>query len=109
MSWGEESRHARGYGSSWDKVRKVVIERDLGMCQECKRQGIIKAGTDVDHIVSKAKAAQMGWTQEQMDDPKNLELLCHTPCHEAKTARETGRTYRPKVQIGLDGWPVENS
>lgn len=106
MAWSKESRHSRGYGNAWEKVRAQVIERDMGMCQECKRNGIIKAGTDVDHIVSKAKAGQMGWTQEQMDDPKNLELLCKTPCHEAKTARETGRTYRPKVQIGLDGWPV---
>lgn len=106
MAWSKESRQSRGYDSAWEKKRLVIIERDMGMCQECKRIGIIKAGQDVDHIVSKAKAAQMGWTQEQVDDPKNLELLCHTPCHEAKTARENGRTYRPKVQIGLDGWPV---
>ena len=105
MSWGNESRHDRGYGSSWDKVRKVVIERDMGLCQECKRQGRITQGRDVDHKVSKAKAEQMGWREDQIESTANLELLCK-PCHEAKTANEMGRTYRPKVQIGLDGWPV---
>lgn len=105
MAWSKESRQSRGYGAEWDKKRLVVIERDLGMCQECKRQGIIKAGKDVDHKVSKAKATQMGWREGQIESTANLEYLC-TPCHLAKTAHENGRTYRPKVQIGLDGWPV---
>lgn len=105
MAWSRESRQSRGYGAEWDKKRLVVIERDLGMCQECKRQGIIKAGKDVDHKVSKAKAAQMGWREDQIESTANLEYLCKT-CHDEKSARETGRTYRPKVQIGLDGWPV---
>lgn len=106
MSWGNESRHDRGYGSSWDKVRKVVIERDMGMCQVCKAEGRVTAGREVDHIVSKAKAGQMGWRDDQIDDPKNLQTIC-TTCHKIKTAAENGRTYRPKQQIGLDGWPVE--
>jgi len=106
MAWSKESRQSRGYGAEWEKVRAQVIERDLGMCQECKRQGRVAAGRDVDHKVSKAKAAQMGWREDQIESPANLEYLC-TTCHKIKSARETGRTYRPKVQIGLDGWPVE--
>lgn len=105
MVWSTESRQSRGYGAEWDKKRLVVIERDMGLCQECKRQGRITQGKDVDHKVSKAKAAQMGWREDQTESVANLEYLC-VPCHEAKSARETGRTYRPKVQIGLDGWPV---
>lgn len=105
MAWSKESRQSRGYGAEWVKVRTQVIERDLGMCQECKRNGIITQGRDVDHKVSKAKAAQMGWREGQIESTANLEYLCN-PCHDEKTARETGRAYRPKVQIGLDGWPV---
>ena len=105
MAWSKESRQSRGYGAEWEKVRAQVIGRDMGLCQVCKRNGIIKAGRDVDHKVSKAKAAQMGWRDDQVDAMANLEYLCK-PCHDEKTARETGRTYRPKVQIGLDGWPV---
>lgn len=105
MAWSKESRQSRGYDSAWEKIRKVVIERDMGMCQECKRQGRVTAGRDVDHKVSKAKAAQMGWREDQIESIANMEYLC-VPCHKAKSAAETGRTYRPKVQIGLDGWPV---
>lgn len=106
MAWSKESRQSRGYGADWEQTRKRVIERDRGMCQECKRNGIIKAGRDVDHKVSKAKAGQMGWREDQIESVANLEYLC-LPCHLAKSAKETGRTYRPKVQIGEDGWPVE--
>lgn len=105
MAWSKESRQSRGYGAAWTKVRAEVLARDMGMCQVCKAEGRVTAGREVDHIVSKAKAGQMGWRDDQIDDPKNLQTICH-PCHLAKTARETGRTYRPKVQIGLDGWPV---
>jgi len=106
MAWSKESRHNRGYGNAWEKVRAEVLARDTGMCQVCKAEGRVTAGREVDHIVSKAKAGQMGWRDDQIDDPKNLQTICH-PHHLAKTAHENGRTYRPKVQIGLDGWPVE--
>jgi len=108
MVWSTESRQSRGYGAAWEKTRAQVIERDLGMCQVCKAEGIIKAGTEVDHIVSKAKAGQMGWREDQTEGLANLQTICH-PHHLEKSARETGRTYRPKVQIGLDGWPVDGS
>lgn len=106
MAWSKESRQSRGYGAEWTQVREVVIKRDMGLCQECKRNGIIKAGKDVDHKVSKAKAAQMGWREDQIENVANLEYLCKMH-HDEKTARENGRTYRPKQQIGLDGWPIE--
>lgn len=105
MAWSKESRHSRGYGAEWDKIRKAVIKRDCGMCQECKRQGRVTMGREVDHITNKAKAKAMGWTDDQIDALTNLQLLC-SPCHKAKTAKDEGRTYRPKVRIGLDGWPV---
>ena len=107
MAWSKESRQSRGYDAEWEQTRKQVIKRDKGLCQQCLREGRVKRGTDVDHIVSKAEAAKRGWSREQQDALSNLELLCKVPCHEAKTARENGRTYRPKVAIGLDGWPVE--
>jgi 5-methylcytosine-specific restriction protein A len=106
MAWSTESRQSRGYGAQWEKIRKQVVKRDGGMCQECKRGGRVIAGREVDHIVNKAKAKKMGWTDDQIDALTNLQLLCK-PCHLAKTAADEGRTYRPKVQTGLDGWPVE--
>lgn len=106
MPWSNESRQSRGYGAQWEKIRKLVIERACGLCEECQRNGRVSRGRDVDHKVSKATARRMGWTDEQIDNIANLQFLCQ-PCHDEKTARETGRTYRPKVRYGEDGWPIE--
>ena len=106
MAWSNESRHSRGYGNSWEKLRKRIIERAKGLCENCARNGRVARGRDVDHVVSKAKAARLGWSRARTDHPSNLQFLCE-PCHKAKTASEQGRTLRPpKVQIGLDGWPI---
>lgn len=95
MAWSQESRHKRGYGAAWDKLRKVILTRDQHLCQECKRSGRIVSGNHVDHINPKSNGG--------MDEPNNLECLC-APCHGAKTARDSGR--RVKVSIGADGWPI---
>lgn len=106
MVWSTESRQSRGYGSAWEKVRKQVIERDKGLCQPCLRAGRVTAFRAVDHITPKAVAEKQRWSQAKTDDPDNLQCICK-PCHDEKTAKENGQAYRPKVQIGLDGWPVE--
>ena len=97
MAWSRESRHARGYGSSWDKLRKRILARDKYLCQQCKRNGRITAGNQCDHIKPKAQGGT--------DDEQNLETLCR-PCHEAKTISEQGKRSRARVGIGVDGWPV---
>lgn len=106
MPWSKESRQSRGYGAEWVKIRKQVIERAKGMCEECARQGRVAMGKDVDHIVSRAKAKALRWTEAKTEGVANLQYLCR-PCHLDKSAAETGRTLKPKVEIGLDGWPVE--
>ena len=73
------SSSQRGYGSEWRKLRAMILERDNHLCQEHLKQGVIKAGHHVDHIVSKA--------QEGTDEPSNLQTLCHS-CHAHKTATE---------------------
>jgi 5-methylcytosine-specific restriction protein A len=107
MAWSKESRQSRGYGPEWEAVRKVVIERAKGLCEKCAKEGRVTPGRDVDHIVNKAKAKAMRWSQAKMDHPSNLQYLC-PPCHKRKTTEEKGHTYRePPPRIGLDGWPVE--
>lgn len=69
----------RGYGPDWRKVRNGIIKRDKGLCQACKREGIVRVGTSVDHVVPKAHGGT--------DAPDNLECIC-TAHHRAKTARE---------------------
>ena len=73
----DKSYSAQHYGYAWRKLRKKVIARDKGMCQECRRKGIYNPGRDVDHIIDKADGGT--------DDMDNLQLLC-VPHHTAKTA-----------------------
>ena len=74
------NRHARGYGTAWDKLRKVIMQRDKGLCQPCLRCGRPEKAAQVDHIIPKAHGGS--------DDPSNCEAIC-VPCHLAKTARES--------------------
>ena len=83
-------------GRKWMAIRDRIKRRDCGLCQECKRHGRIKPGTEVDHIVA--------LTNGGTNDDDNLELLC-AGCHETKTNADLG--YKPRVTTGLDGWPVE--
>ena len=107
MAWGSKSRQERGYDAAWERIRKVVLARDFGLCQckQCQDSSSPLIATHVDHVIPKAKAKRMGWTRAQMDHPSNLQSL-HPDCHARKTAEDEGRTLRVKVQVGDDGWPI---
>jgi 5-methylcytosine-specific restriction protein A len=92
VGWNQtstKSANERGYGWAWKKKRDRIMKRDNGLCQcaECKAEGRIRIATEVDHIISKAKARAMGWTEAQIDDDSNLGAI-NIDCHKAKTARE---------------------
>lgn len=71
----------RGYGYKWQKLRKIILQRDAYLCQECLRNKKLTIATDVDHI--KPKSA--GGT----DCESNLQSLCKS-CHKIKTFIESG-------------------
>lgn len=74
-----QSSSERGYGAEWRKLRNQVVKRDKGLCQQCKREGIYRPGSSVDHVIAKAHGGT--------DALSNLECIC-TEHHRAKTARE---------------------
>ena len=74
--WSRRSRHERGYGTAWDKLRIVILRRDKYLCQPCVRDGYTTTAQEVDHIIPKAKGGT--------DDEDNLQSIC-TPCHKHKT------------------------
>ena len=76
------TRHQRGYGYAWEKLRTVILKRDAGLCQPCLALGRLTPGNIVDHIKAKAEAGT--------DDPDNLQVICK-PCHTMKTAGESAR------------------
>ena len=73
------SRHERGYGSAWSKLREAIMLRDKGVCQPCWKRGVATPAHAVDHI----KPKHEGGT----DDSANLQAICRA-CHAEKTARE---------------------
>jgi 5-methylcytosine-specific restriction enzyme A len=78
------SRHERGYGWDWEQRRARVLVRDAGLCQPCRRRGVMTPGCrTVDHIVPKARGGG--------DDEANLQTICSGPgsCHQAKTQAES--------------------
>jgi len=81
------SRQSRGYGSEWDKKRKRILRRDKGLCQPHLKLGKYRPGNQVDHIVSKAEAARIGWPEDRVEADENLQTICDD-CHKAKTASE---------------------
>lgn len=95
MAWASRPN----YGSHWPKLRLRVLKAAhfLCQCEDCVRLDRVRIADEVDHIVPKAKGGT--------DDVSNLQAINHE-CHDAKTARELGRTLKPKRRIGPDGWPV---
>lgn len=77
-----KSRHERGYGTKWDRLRTVVLSRDKHLCQQCLREGRAIEAKTVDHITPKAHGGT--------DAESNLQSLCW-PCHYRKTATERNR------------------
>ena len=94
------SRHERGYGHKWVKLRARILERDSQLCQPCLVRKKPTPATQVDHITPKAQGGT--------DDADNLQAICDE-CHESKTRQEAadaqGRTIADP--IGPDGWPRE--
>lgn len=96
MPWPTTSRHERGYGKEWDRLRQQAMTRDNRLCQPCLRAGRVTAATEVDHVTPKAKGGT--------DEMANLQAICSL-CHVEKGLRDDGK--RVKTEIGADGWPVE--
>jgi len=102
MTWLQrKSRHARGYGAAWVRLRTTILARDNHLCQPCLRNGRPTVANEVDHITPKASGGT--------DNPDNLEAIC-TPCHADKTKREAaeaqGRTIKPRLQFDANGYPI---
>ena len=65
------------------------------LCRMCKAKGIIRAWTQLDHIVPLFQGGE--------DTDENRQGLCDD-CHSEKTRVDLGQ--RPVETIGLDGYPV---
>jgi 5-methylcytosine-specific restriction protein A len=79
----------RGYNYRWQVLSKQHLHRNP-LCEECKRRGVIKAATEVDHIKPHRGDQQLFW------DQSNWQSLCDG-CHNEKSAAENqGSTMLPR-------------
>lgn len=100
MTWSNESRHARGYGRRWVKLREVILARDKYLCHCSRCQGgklRLTPANQVDHIQPKSKGGT--------DDPSNLRAI-NAKCHQRVTAEQQGKRWRRTISV--DGWPVDD-
>jgi len=100
--WGDErrgSRQSRNYGAEWEAKRKRILRRDKGLCQPHMRIDKFVPAKQVDHIVARAIAQAVGWSESMIEDDGNLQSIC-VDCHNAKTAHE-GQCMREGVGKSL--------
>lgn len=62
------------HSDEWQRVRQVVLGRDMYLCQWCFKQGVIRPADIVHHIIETKK----DWSRRF--DLSNLVSLCHE-CH----------------------------
>ena len=68
-------------GHAWAKIRQRILRRDFGLCQPCKRAGLLTPAQQVDHIVPVSK--------DGGNEESNLESIC-LACHDDKTRADLG-------------------
>lgn len=108
MPWSKETRQSRGYGARWEKTRLRILERDKYLCQcrHCRNDKVHRPATEVDHVVSKANARRMGWSEERIEADSNLQAI-NADCHKRKNVEDLGKDFKARRKIGLDGFPIE--
>lgn len=65
------SRHERGYGADWNRVRDEYKAATMGRCEECRRRGWARVCDVIDHMIPIEDAP------ERRLDLANLDALCH--------------------------------
>ena len=78
----------------WQVLRKLVIARDYGLCQECKRRGLIRKGNIIHHKTEAREDLTKFW------DVDNLECICQA-CHNREHPERSGgqRKAKPRTSI----------
>ena len=66
----------------WQEVKRIVWQRTNGLCVECMKHGIVRAGVDCHHIVPVETATTPQEMERLCFDVNNVRLLC-IACHSA--------------------------
>jgi 5-methylcytosine-specific restriction endonuclease McrA len=81
----------------WRRIRRLQLGREP-LCVFCLRRGIVTTATVCDHITPHAGDVNKFWLGP-------FQSLC-AACHNSdKRLIERGK--RPRLRVGLDGYPIE--
>ncbi len=86
----------RGHKGVAQRKRRML--RTNWLCEHCQAKGLMRKADVVDHVVPLAHGGP--------DTDDNTRNLCG-PCYIEATADHFG--YKKRLEIGLDGWPVDTS
>ena len=87
--------------NEWARVKAIVWKRAGGLCEQCKREGFIRAGVDCHHIIP----VETGRTVQEMErlayNPNNCRLLCvehHTKVHQSMRSHTKDKVRENKAR-----------
>lgn len=86
----ERESSTRRYGKNWQKLRRMVLDRD----PVCTAPGCLEPSAEVDHIVRTTKGGD--------DSLENLQGLCKR-CHRTKTTAERKDDAEPGKRVVVAG------
>lgn len=64
----------------WQEVKRMVWQRANGLCEDCQKQGIIRAGVDCHHVIPVETATTIQEMKRLCYNTDNIRLLC-IQCH----------------------------
>ena len=79
---------SRGYDGRWAKARNIYI-KEHPLCVMCEKEGHLKLGNTVDHIIPHCGDQELFWNQN------NWQTLCGSH-HSTKSSTEDGAYGNPK-------------
>ena len=79
VRWKRDRKYAEFYKSKeWERVRRAVLARDNGLCQECLKNKRITLADAVHHIVE----VKEDWSKRfQLDNLISVCTSCHNKIH----------------------------
>ena len=89
-------------GRALQKIRAAHFA-EQPLCVSCEQAGRVSIAVELDHVLALCNGGADFSPYERLQP--NGASLCGE-CHRKKTAVDLNRTYRPRVTIGLDGYPV---
>lgn len=84
-------------GRRLQRIRREHLQREP-LCVLCARKQVVRAGTEVDHVIPLFKGGA--------DDETNRQTLCDE-CHKAKTRQDLGQ--KDRIEFDANGLPINGA